>query len=118
MTYKTPINKNNIDLFYASDAAVFAEKYIEYLSSVLASIDTNEISAFISTLLDARSRGATIFFGGSAATASHFVNDLSIGTNDYDQPFRVVSLTDNVPTVTALSNDFGYEEIFIRQLRI
>ncbi len=63
----------------------------------------------------------TIFFignGGSAATASHFANDLAYGTNDYDQPFRAISLTDNVPVLTALGNDFGYEDIFLRQLQV
>ena len=112
---------NNLDNLYTSNATLFSKKYIDYLSSVLANIDTNEISNFISTLLSARDRGATIFFagnGGSAATASHFVNDLSIGINDYKKPFRAVSLTDNVPTVTAISNDFCYDEVFVRQLQI
>ena len=56
--------------------------------------------------------------GGSAATASHFANDLAFGTNDYDKPFKVMSITDNVPVLTALGNDYGYEEIFVRQLRV
>jgi D-sedoheptulose 7-phosphate isomerase len=92
-----------------------------YLQSVLQRINAVEIGAFIETLLKARERGATVFFignGGSAATASHFANDLSIGTNEYDKPFRAMSLTDNVPLITAISNDFGYEEIFVRQLRV
>ena len=112
---------NKLDKFFDKDIEKFSRSYFNYLKEIIDNVDTNEIKLFVETLLAARSRGSTIFFmgnGGSAATASHFVNDLSIGTNDYDQPFRVVSLTDNVPTVTALSNDFGYEEIFIRQLRI
>lgn len=116
-----PGTENNVDRFYTSDPVAFSEAYINYLKSVLMSIDTEEIGCFIKTLLEARSRGATIFFignGGSAATASHFANDLAIGTNDYEQPFRVMSLTDNVPLITALGNDFGYDEIFVRQLRV
>lgn len=112
---------NNVDRFFTSDPVAFAEAYIKYLQSVLQRVDTAEIGRFIETLLDARERGATIFFignGGSAATASHFANDLSVGTNDYDKPFRAMSLTDNVPVITAIGNDFGYEEIFVRQLRI
>lgn len=112
---------NNIDRFYTPDPAGFAAAYIQYLQSVLRNVDTAEIGRFIETLLDARRRGATIFFignGGSAATASHFANDLAFGTNEYEQPFRAVSLTDNVPVISALSNDFGYEEIFVRQLRV
>lgn len=112
---------NNIDRFFTADPITFAEAYLKYLQSVLQRIDTAEIGCFIATLLDARKRGATIFFignGGSAATASHFANDLAFGTNDYDLPFRVISLNDNVPVLTALGNDFGYEEIFVRQLRV
>lgn len=112
---------NNIDRFFTPDPSAFAKAYIQYLQSVLQRVDPAEIGAFIETLLDARRRGATVFFignGGSAATASHFANDLAFGANDYDQPFRVLSLTDNVPVLTALGNDFGYEEIFVRQLRV
>ena len=111
---------NNIDRMYTSDPVEFARGYLEYLQAVLRRIDPAEIGQFIRTLLDARERSAAIFFignGGSAATASHFANDLSIGTNEYDKPFRAFSLTDNVPILTAISNDFGYEEIFVRQLR-
>jgi D-sedoheptulose 7-phosphate isomerase len=112
---------NNIDRFFTKDPTAFAGAYLDYLQSVLRGIDTADIGGFIRALLDARERGATVFFignGGSAATASHFANDLSIGTNHYERPFRAISLTDNVPIITALSNDFGYEEIFVRQLRM
>jgi D-sedoheptulose 7-phosphate isomerase len=112
---------NNIDRFFTTDPINFAGAYLNYLQSVLQRVDTTEIGRFIETLLDARTRGATVFFignGGSAATASHFANDLAFGTNDYDQPFRVISLTDSAPVLTALGNDFGYDEIFVRQLRV
>lgn len=112
---------NNLDKFFTHDAAEFAKRYIHYLVSVLNEIDPKSIARFIDTLLSARRRGATVFFvgnGGSAATAAHFANDVSIGTNSYSQPFRAVSLTDNQAIITALANDFGYEEVFVRQLRV
>lgn len=112
---------NNLDRIFTKDPAVFAGAYLEYLTSVLKAIDTRAIGQFVETLLDARERGATIYFignGGSAATASHFANDIAIGTNSYDKPFRAVSLTDNQAIITAVGNDFGYEEIFVRQLRL
>ena len=112
---------NNIDRIFTLDPVAFASAYIGYLQSILQKLNTAEIGRFVETLLDARRRGATIFFignGGSAATASHFANDISIGTNSYDQPFRAISLTDNVPIITAIGNDFGYEEIFVKQLRV
>lgn len=112
---------NNVDRLFTSDPVRFAESYLAYLQIVLAAIDRAEIGTFIHTLLDARERGATIFFignGGSAATASHFANDLAIGANDYERPFRGLSLTDNVAALTAIGNDFGYEDIFSRQVRV
>jgi D-sedoheptulose 7-phosphate isomerase len=112
---------NNIDKFYSADPVAFAGAYLEYVSKVIKNIDVKEIGRFVATLLDARERGVAVFFignGGSAATASHFANDLSIGTQSYDKPFRAISLTDNVAILTAVGNDFGYEEIFVRQLRV
>jgi D-sedoheptulose 7-phosphate isomerase len=112
---------NNIDGFFTLDASIFAGEYFDYLKKVLDGIDPAAVARFIETLLGARQRGATVFFignGGSAATASHFANDLAIGSNDYEQPFRVVSLTDNMAVITAIGNDFGYEEVFVRQLRV
>ncbi len=113
--------KNNIDNIYTRNAAEFASSYIEYLLKVLNAINPREISAFIDVLIDARNSGNNIFFignGGSAATASHFANDLAIGTNSYEKPIRAISLSDNQAVITAIGNDFGYEDIFSRQLQV
>jgi D-sedoheptulose 7-phosphate isomerase len=112
---------NKLDRIYTEDAAEFAQRYFLYLNEVLQVIDPGAIARFVQILLEARARGATVYFignGGSAATASHFANDLAIGTNSYGRPFRVVSLTDNQAILTALANDFGYEEVFVGQLRV
>ena len=112
---------NKIDEIYSEDVEMFSKSYFQYLGEIFDRINLAEIRQFVETILDARERGVRIFFignGGSAATASHFANDFSFGTNDYDKPFKVMSLTDNVPVVTALGNDFGYDDIFIRQLKI
>jgi D-sedoheptulose 7-phosphate isomerase len=112
---------NNIERFFTRDPAAFAGAYIEYLTRVIKAIDVGEIGRFVRTLIDARERGATIFFignGGSAATASHFANDLAIGTQSHAKPFRAVSLTDNQAIITAIANDFGYQDIFLRQLQV
>lgn len=112
---------NNIDRFYTPDARAFARSYLAYLAEVLQGIEVGDIERFTKTLLDARERGATVFFignGGSAATASHFANDISIGTYSYEKPFRVMSLTDNQAIITAIGNDFGYQDIFVRQLKV
>ena len=114
---------NNIDKFFFddNDPQAFTKAYFSYLNTVLQNIDTAEVAQFVGTILDARERGVTVYIignGGSAATASHFANDFSIGTNDYEKPFRVTSLTDNVAVLSAIGNDFGYDEIFVRQLRV
>ena len=112
---------NNIDRIFSKDPKIFADSYLNYLQSILNKIDTKEIASFIETLLSARKRKATVFFignGGSAATASHFANDIAIGTRTYEKPFRVISLCDNQAVITAIANDDGYEEIFSQQLQV
>ena len=112
---------NNIDKFFDKDAEKFADAYLSYLSFVLKAIDRGEIRNFIDFILTARKNRASIFFignGGSASTATHFANDLAVGTNSYDQPFRAISLTDNQAIITAIGNDFGFEQVYLRQLQL
>lgn len=100
-------------------AAEFTDRYLRYLSDVFARIDRQQVAAFIEVLLNARRAGARIFFignGGSAATASHFVNDMTVGTRTASPPFRACSLADNYSALTAIANDFGYDYVFTRQL--
>lgn len=114
---------SKLDNIYNSAETVdrFAEKYIDYLSNVLKSISVTEISNFVRILFAARERQTAIYFignGGSAATASHFANDIAIGTRDWNNPFRAISLCDNQAIITAIGNDYGYEQIFTRQLQV
>ncbi len=99
----------------------FARAYLDHLTEILARIDTAAVAELVDIMWDARERGARIFFignGGSAATASHFANDISIGTRTADgKPFRAVSLTDNAAVITAIANDDGYDDIFVQQLQ-
>lgn len=107
---------------HAEDPAGYARAYLDYLASCFKALDSDAIESFIRLLLAARASGNTVFFignGGSAATASHFANDISIGTRTGDHlPFRAVSLTDNVAVMTALANDEGYDRMFVDQLRV
>ncbi len=114
---------NKIDEFYKLDSSikVFSKNYIQYVSDVIQSISLDEIQGFIEVLLKARNEGSCIYFignGGSAATASHFVNDISIGTNSKNKPFRALSLCDNQAVITAIANDSGYKEVFSQQLEV
>lgn len=113
---------NRLDEIYerSAGAADFARGYLNYVSDVLRALDENAIARFIDVLLDARDRSARIIFignGGSAATASHFANDIAIGTQSRDKPFRALSLTDNVAVITAIANDDGYNHVFVQQLQ-
>ena len=98
-----------------------AQRYFERLRQVLDGIDHSEIERFVDLLLQARQSGQNIFFvgnGGSAATSSHFANDLSIGTRQQEKPFKVISLVDNIATLSAIGNDYGYDQIFARQIKV
>jgi D-sedoheptulose 7-phosphate isomerase len=74
----------------------------------------------IDALLETRDRGGHIYTlgnGGSAATAAHFANDLVVSVRAEGAPFRAVCLSANVPVLTAVSNDYGYDQVFVHQLR-
>jgi D-sedoheptulose 7-phosphate isomerase len=56
--------------------------------------------------------------GGSAANASHFTTDLGKNSSEaMPTPFRVLSLTDNAAWITAIGNDYSYDDVFLRQLK-
>lgn len=114
---------NNVDKIFNNSNSVndYSKSYLEYLNTVLKGISLTAIDDFVKVLLEARERGSSIFFignGGSAATASHFANDIAIGSREYDKPFRVISLCDNLAVITAIANDDGYEKIFSQQLKV
>jgi D-sedoheptulose 7-phosphate isomerase len=101
----------------------FKQVAVEYLCSfeeLLHRIDLEAVERIARELGAARERGATIYIagnGGSAATASHWVNDLGKGTKACGMsPMRVMSLSDNISWLTALANDEGYERVFSGQL--
>lgn len=114
---------NTLDEFYekSRDPESFAALYADHLASILKNLDFAAIAEFMRVVLAARERGSRIFFvgnGGSAATASHFANDFAIGTRCPEKPFKAISLTDNVAAMTAIANDDGYDQIFVKQLEI
>jgi len=118
---------NNIERLCVkmSGFEAFAKGYVEYVSKILINqLDMTAIKMFVEELESARKDQNTVFFignGGSAATASHMANDIGVDVlkkGEIDRPFRCMALTDNVPVMTAIGNDDGYENIFVNQLRI
>ena len=98
----------------------FSDEYLEYLTTLIAQLDRSAISQFADLLLQSRENKTTTFFlgnGGSASTATHFVNDVSLGSRQFEKPFRAISLCDNQAVITAIANDDGYENIFLQQLQ-
>jgi len=94
--------------------------YLENQKAALDSIKIEEVAFLIERFRQALHTHRQIFVcgnGGSAANASHFVTDLGKGASDkIDRRFRCLSLNDNVPWMTALGNDYDYDQIFVRQL--
>ena len=103
-----------------SDTKGFIKNYFEYNSSIMQSLDYSALEKFVDLILSSKQKNQTIFFvgnGGSASTATHFVNDITLGSRQFEDPFRCISLCDNQACITAIGNDDGYENIFLQQLQ-
>ena len=94
--------------------------YIEAEKAALDSIPIEKVESIILKLKEAHAEGRQIFLfgnGGSASNASHFATDLGKGSSDVlGKRFKVLSLNDNVSWMTAIGNDYSYEDVYLRQL--
>ena len=114
---------NNLDEIFSESQSGgdYARRYASYLSELMSNLDLEAIEKVIEVFQKARAEGKTIFFvgnGGSAATGSHFTEDLAYGTwLEGKKPFRALSLADNCAYITALGNDESYENVFVGQMR-
>ncbi len=94
--------------------------YIQTHKAALDSIPQDAVAGLIEKFRQALHADRHIFVfgnGGSAANSSHFVTDLGKGASDkIGRRFRCLSLNDNVSWMTAIANDYAYEDIFVRQL--
>jgi D-sedoheptulose 7-phosphate isomerase len=99
----------------------FARDYKDKLAATLESVDLDRVRQAISILGEARQSDRHIFVcgnGGSASTASHFVTDMVKGASfQRESRFRIMALTDSLATITAYSNDVGYDCVFAEQLK-
>jgi len=93
----------------------YIDEYFADAQRIIDTIDRTVIARFIELLLQVRTAGGRLFFlgvGGSAANASHAVNDFrKIGG------FESYAPTDNVSELTARTNDEGWETTFEHWLR-
>ena len=99
----------------------FAEQYKTELIKTIDSIDLDKVNQAIDWFREARDKRHRIFVcgnGGSASTASHFTCDIVKGASyQRDSRFKIMALTDSLPTITAYSNDVGYDVAFAEQLK-
>lgn len=106
------------------DITQVARKYLDELKEAAEKIRVEDVQKIAEILLAAYRQDRQVFIlgnGGSAATASHMACDLGKGTlanvyNPKERRFRVISLTDNVATMTAFANDLSYDDMFVQQL--
>ena len=97
--------------------------YIKKVKEILDELPLEKIEKIADILLEAYEKGKYAYImgnGGSAATASHMVCDLAKGTiwpvSPGDKRFRVMGMSDNIPLMTAWTNDIDYSQVFREQL--
>jgi len=94
----------------------FTQQYLAEAGQIIQQLDTHAIDQVVALLAETRARGGRLFIlgvGGSAANASHAVNDFRkiVGLEAYTP-------TDNVSELTARTNDEGWASVFVEWLRV
>ena len=102
------------------NAGSFFEAYAEEIARAGRTIESDALNRAAVILLDCYTHGGGVFTcgnGGSASVANHMQCDhvKNVRTTTDLLP-RVVSLSTNVELLTAISNDLGYENVFVYQL--
>jgi D-sedoheptulose 7-phosphate isomerase len=93
----------------------FAERYLAETAEIVARLDREELERLAVGLAEVRDSGGRLFVlgvGGSAAHASHAVNDFRKLC-----AFEAYAPTDNVSELTARTNDDGWDSVFAEWLR-
>ena len=95
--------------------------YIGDIHALCDSLDTEQINAACQLMLKSYNSGKKIFVagnGGSAGTSNHFCCDFGKNAvkGDLHRP-KIISLSSNIAVLTALGNDFCYDEVFSQQLK-
>lgn len=107
------------------DITQHSQNYLSELKTCLDKLDHKMIGEVKDAILKAYQDGKHIFIfgnGGSAATASHMMCDLNKGILGHKgdkniKRAKVIALCDNIPSITAWSNDASYDQIFVEPLK-
>lgn len=96
----------------------YKEEYISTLNH-LNQADIDELLRIIVDTINEENYIYVVGNGGSSASASHWVCDFNKGVSYKKRNLKVkfVSLTDNIPIMTAYGNDISYDDIFSEQLK-
>ena len=105
------------------------DQYLQRLQAELARVDRDRVGELAGLIYRAWEDERFVFLfgnGGSATTCSHLAEDLGKNcltddaldyrSNEHFRRLKVMSLTDNTGWITAVANDYGYEEVFVQQL--
>jgi D-sedoheptulose 7-phosphate isomerase len=95
------------------------KQYLEDLTVALAKIEIGPLSDFAEELIVALNNGRRVYIagnGGSSTAAIHIASDLMAASGSLAGPPQVIALTENVARITAIANDYSYDEIFSRQI--
>jgi D-sedoheptulose 7-phosphate isomerase len=100
-------------------AETVVKQYVDDLTLALAQLETGAMTDVLETLVLALRAGDRVFVagnGGSSTAAIHIASDLTAASDGLSAAPHAVALTENIARVTAIANDFSYDEIFSRQL--
>jgi D-sedoheptulose 7-phosphate isomerase len=96
------------------------DRYVTAQNQALLSVPRTVVRDIIALVRRAGAEGRRIFVcgnGGNASNAAHFATDLGKGASERaPRPFKVLSLADNVAWMTAIGNDYSFDDLFVRQL--
>jgi D-sedoheptulose 7-phosphate isomerase len=110
----------NIKIFNNKTVIDYFSEYISFQKKALESIPKETLAEVIGLFKAALNEERQIFVfgnGGSGSNASHFVTDLGKSSSDKTHKrFRCMCLNDNTGWMTAIGNDYCFEDIFVRQL--
>lgn len=96
------------------------QDYYDREIEVIRHLDKSELNKAMNCLLSHYEKETNVYVfgnGGSSATASHMVCDFNKGASgEVQKRFRFICLNDNVPSLMAIANDIGFEDVFYFQL--
>lgn len=94
--------------------------YADSVWEAMETVDKDVLRSIVDALKTTRFHERSVYVcgnGGSAAIANHLVCDCMKGVGeDALKQMKVVSLSSNMPLVTAIANDIGYDDVFSKQL--